>query len=228
MTVNFVSIHTSTFTATSLLFDIWSSPTAVSDVDELRAEIEEVFNQNGRQWDKNAMAKLFKVDSALRESLRISTFFSYGLTRLVVDPNGVTMKSGLHLPAGTSIGTPTCAIHFDESIYENPTVYQPFRFSRAREEFAAGNQKGDESNAGKVLQSKNLATVTTSDHFLAFGHGKHACPGRFFAVSELKMLLAHIIMNYDIQPLASRPPATCYGSEVLPPMSATLSVRRRK
>ena len=31
---------------------------------------------------------------------------------------------------------------------------------------------------------------------LVFGHGIHACPGRFFAVNETKLLLAELILNY--------------------------------
>ncbi|CCM07264.1 uncharacterized protein FIBRA_09612 [Fibroporia radiculosa] len=32
-----------------------------------------------------------------------------------------------------------------------------------------------------------------------FGHGHHACPGRFFAVSEMKTILAHIVATYDVK-----------------------------
>ena len=30
-------------------------------------------------------------------------------------------------------------------------------------------------------------------------HGKHACPGRFFAANEIKILLVYALMNYDIK-----------------------------
>ena len=50
------------------------------------------------------MAKLLNVDSAIRESLRISTFMYHGMDRLLVDPKGVTMSDGLHLPMGRGLG----------------------------------------------------------------------------------------------------------------------------
>ncbi|KAK8030950.1 ent-kaurene oxidase [Apiospora arundinis] len=34
---------------------------------------------------------------------------------------------------------------------------------------------------------------------MAFGYGKHACPGRFFAANEIKLILAHILLQYDLR-----------------------------
>ena len=34
---------------------------------------------------------------------------------------------------------------------------------------------------------------------MIFGHGKRACPGRFFASLESKIVLANIINNYDLK-----------------------------
>ena len=32
-----------------------------------------------------------------------------------------------------------------------------------------------------------------------FGYGKHACPGRFFANQEFKVILVQLIMSYDLR-----------------------------
>jgi len=231
MVINFAAIHTSTFTATNILFDLFSSPTAEADVKEIREEIETVLAESNGKWNKDAVAKLIKTDSAVRESLRISTFMSHGMDRMVVDPKGVTMSDGLHLPQGTRIGTSTYSIHHDNNVYENAKTYDAFRFSRVR----AGAAKSSTANGAmnkeylaKVLEAKNLSTVTTSDTFLSFGHGRHACPGRFFAATEMKLLLAYIIMNYDVKPFEKRPENTFLAGSILPPMKATISVKRRK
>jgi hypothetical protein len=179
MTINFAAIHTSTFTATNILFDLYSSPSVDKYVKEIRREVAQALSESGGKWDKNTIAKLIKTDSAVRESLRISTFMSTGMDRVVVDPHGATMTNGLHLPQGTRVGTSTYWIHHDDSVYENAMTYDAFRFSRPREiAIAAGKlrMEGNETESmqgsmkkeelAKLLESKNLATVTTSDTFL--------------------------------------------------------------
>ena len=34
---------------------------------------------------------------------------------------------------------------------------------------------------------------------LDFGHGSHACPGRFFAINVIKATLAAILLKYDLK-----------------------------
>ncbi len=89
MALNFAAIHTSTFTATNILFDLFSTPPEANYVQVLRDEVEQVLAENNGKWNKNALARLVKVDSAIRKSLRISTFMSHGMDRLVVDPKGL-------------------------------------------------------------------------------------------------------------------------------------------
>jgi cytochrome P450 len=41
--------------------------------------------------------------------------------------------------------------------------------------------------------------VSTSPEHMAFGFGKHSCPGRFFAAIEVKIALCHILLKYDFK-----------------------------
>lgn len=52
-------------------------------------------------------------------------------------------------------------------------------------------------------------------------------PGRFFASQHLKLLLAFILLNYDIQPV-DRPEDEWYGSSHMPNMAAGLTIRARQ
>lgn len=153
MTVNFAAIHTSTFTATNILFDLYASPLVDTYVKEIREEVAQALSESGGRWDKNTIAKLIKTDSAVRESLRISTFMSTGMDRVVVDPHGATMTNGLHLPQGTRLGTCTYSIHHDDGVYENAMTYDAFRFSRPREIAITAGKARMEGNGTETMQS---------------------------------------------------------------------------
>ena len=73
-----------------------------------------------------------------------------------------------------------------------------------------------------------MLMVNISPEFLAFGHGKHACPGRLFAANVLMLLLASLILRYDIKPFDMRPPNIEVGETLLPDSKVKILVRRRK
>lgn len=74
---------------------------------------------------------------------------------------------------------------------------------------------------------KQLSVVTGGDTFLGFGYGKHSCPGRFFAAHEMKLLLAHVVQQYDIEFLPERPMQQTIMETKLPSSSACIRVRLR-
>lgn len=41
--------------------------------------------------------------------------------------------------------------------------------------------------------------MTVTKENMGFGYGRHACPGRFFAAAEIKLLLARILLDYDVK-----------------------------
>jgi cytochrome P450 len=72
--------------------------------------------------------------------------------------------------------------------------------------------------------------VTTGSDQLHWGIGSHACPGRFFAAYEIKMLLTDILTKYDMR-LADkggvRPPDIAKDIRVIPNPAAKVSFKRR-
>jgi len=85
---------------------------------------------------------------------------------------------------GTYIAVPSRAIHIDESNYPDPTSFVPFRFV---------------DEAKKESTGHKVDMTATHNDFLSLGNGRHACPGRFFAAMELKLMLALIAMKYDVK-----------------------------
>ncbi|KAJ5041684.1 uncharacterized protein L3040_005257 [Drepanopeziza brunnea f. sp. 'multigermtubi'] len=102
-------------------------------------------------------------------------------------------------------------------------AFDPLRFCSRGE--------ADEAADGKLpaeAAKKNIPLVRTSSAFMAFSHGKDACPGRFFASQQLKLVVAYIALNYDIEPLASRPDNLWLVGSQGPPMDVNVRIRRRE
>jgi cytochrome P450 len=225
--VEFAAIHTTVLTLHSLILDILSSPnwkeTIAAIVDEVQGALAAT-PDNG--WTKSSLLSLYRTDSAVRESQRLSNFHSTLVERLVVSPNGLHNPiEGWTAPQGSWITFNLTGMHHDEDLYENAQTYDAFRFSRVRE--ALEKQAAENQDENATMEIKRLGMVTTSDSHLAFGHGRHACPGRFFVAHEIKMILAHLFMNYDVQKIEKRPQPMWIGATIVPPLDATINVRRK-
>ncbi|KAJ4010956.1 hypothetical protein NW766_007588 [Fusarium irregulare] len=215
MIVNFSSIHTSSLVIMNVLNDITKNP---EHVDELVREISEVLGHHGGCWSRGTVADMTKLDSAMRESQRLNNGNFITVVRKVVQADGITTPSGLHLPYGTILGVPGYGMHHDEDIYPNPNDYNPFRFSEV------GDGQSEKSSGRRTRHS----WVTTSPEYTPFGHGRYACPGRFFASTELKILLAYLIFNYDILPLAPPPQNLWRVASQVAGLKPRFRIRRKK
>ncbi|KAI0096871.1 cytochrome P450 [Nemania sp. FL0031] len=218
--IAFAAIQSSVITLTNTLFDLAASPACVESLASMH---EEVVRETGAAsdgpassaWSRPALSRMERVDSALRESLRLNGFIERGIMKLVVAPEGVTLPDGSHIPYGTKIGISAYSVHRDEGNYANAVRYDAFRFVRERGE-----------GGGREKRPQGL--VNTSEKFLGFSHGSHACPGRFFAANQLKIALGHIALLYEIEPLPKRPKNMWFFGHIAPPLTETLRVRRRK
>ncbi len=94
---------------------------------------------------------------------------------------GITFSDGVFIPKNTFLSMGPVLVR-DASVFPNPDKFDGHRFLNLRS--APGNENKHQF-------------VTTTPEMTVFGHGSHACPGRFFASNELKLLLAHLVMYYD-------------------------------
>lgn len=79
-------MHTTSFTISNLLLNLFSSNPSHGYVEALREECRTVLDAAGGTWTRSAVQKLRLLDSAIRESMRISSFSVVGLPRTVSVP----------------------------------------------------------------------------------------------------------------------------------------------
>ncbi|OIW30139.1 cytochrome P450 [Coniochaeta ligniaria NRRL 30616] len=209
LVLNFAAIHTTSLTITGAILDIvcHNKP---EHIDELRREISAVLAEHGGEWNKRALGKMHRLDSTLRESTRLNSF--------VTAREGIDTPSGAHVGYKMTVSVPNYSVLHDKNVYgEDADQFKPFRFAE---------QRADES-VGYVERARK-AFPTTSKDFLAFGHGRNACPGRFFATNEIKLLFAYRVMNYDFKMETERPRSTFVGLVRVAPLKKTIWIRRRE
>lgn len=158
--------------------------------------------------------------------------------RQVSAPNGLNLGD-VHIPCGVRLGVPIHEIHRDTASYSSPSDFDAFRFSRPFKDLSKlhsaetnlQNAKSDSqipSTRQKQQHQVQVSLTTGCDEFLGFGHGKHTCPGRFFAALEMKLVLAYVVTHYDVEYLPQRPAQSCIMETKLPSKNVNIKIRRRR
>lgn len=142
----------------------------------LRKEV--LDNLDGGEITAKTVGHLHKMESFLREASRFSDAglskhsplspavgpSERSLTKSPACPvtmqrnarKAFTFSDGTVMPAGTKIGTPSLILHRDAEVYENPEVFDGFRFC-----------------APRYADTKENLAVSTNVHYHTFGHGRH-------------------------------------------------------
>ncbi|RYP13810.1 hypothetical protein DL767_010589 [Monosporascus sp. MG133] len=218
---NFVSMHQTSMTVVNTILNLVGSDAKFDTIATLRDEAERVLGgTDSSEWTKEQFARMVHTDSVARETMRINfPFGNRGLLRKVLK-DGVTTKDGVRLEKGSLVSFLASPAQVDPEKFPEPLKFDPFRFSR----IANGADGAKHSGASTF--------VSTSPEYLPFGHGRHACPGRFMVDYQLKMILTHLLKYYDIEfpPVygGQRPKNVWMAELAIPPPGARVRIRRRK
>ena len=125
----------------------------------------------------------------------------------------VTLSDRTTLPKGDMIAVSTHNLR-DPNLYPDPDKWDGRWFLRIRE----------------TVPGKEHAAqlVTTTPEHLGFGHGYNACPGRFFAANEMKIILVHLLLKYEWRLAPDTDPKPIFsGFSIRIDSSIKLEFRRR-
>ncbi|ORX99697.1 cytochrome P450 monooxygenase-like protein [Clohesyomyces aquaticus] len=172
--LSFAAIHTTSDLIFHTLVLLASDPDLITP---LREEMASVLRAEG--WRKSALYNMKLLDSAIKETQRFRTSGILEMRRIATQD--VTLPDGIFIPKGSRVEVDASESQ-NPAIYTDPEKFDIYRFKRMRDD-------PDFANKAQL--------VATSPEHLAFGHGKHACPGRFFAANEMKTALCHLMLKYD-------------------------------
>lgn len=114
------------------------------------------------------------LDCCVRETLRLISH-PMGTMRKARQPIEFKIEETgeiFYVPAGKFVGIPHNLVTTDGSFYSNPKKFDPFRFERQ--------------------EHRNAPFC-----FIPFSGGRHACPGKNFALLAMKSVLLQWIYNYS-------------------------------
>lgn len=118
-------------------------------------------------------------------TIRLDSFRRYVNKPLV-------LKDGTRIPAGVFIDTANLAVLHDPKHYKDPDTFDAYRFYNLRTQ-----ENVPDPNEFKNREQYQFVSVSKEN--ASFGFGKHACPGRFFAASQIKLIMAQILQQYDLR-----------------------------
>ena len=141
-------------------------------LDEVRAEVMAAIDTEGGVINKAAVGKFYKLDSLLKEIGRwhplfasrrshcsFHSYLSYmilqvGMSRVTL--RDAVISDGSVIPKGSVVAIAPKATHYNAQIYDQPEVFDPFRFSKMRQ---SGGIEGKQ------------AFTALSNEYLLFGVG---------------------------------------------------------
>ncbi|TDZ29595.1 Cytochrome P450 monooygenase 1 [Colletotrichum spinosum] len=173
LALTIAALHTSSNTTWNSLLDIVYDQDIIQP---LREETIRVVQEDGG-LQTVSLAKLDLLDSCMKESQRMHPI-QYGVMGRRVRKT-TQLHDGTRIPKGViTIVAPPAML--DADVFENPGKWDGYRFLKKRQ------QPGEEK--------KWLFAATCPEQY-AFGTGAHACPGRHFAGTNIKLILAHLLMR---------------------------------
>ncbi|UQC79553.1 cytochrome P450 [Colletotrichum lupini] len=187
--ISFAAIHTTTVTTTNALYTLAAMPELIP---MLRDDIQQALAESNGVFTSGAMQNMKKLDSFLKETMRYYALGPTSFQRKVLKT--FALSNGQVIPGGSVIELPVIGINNDDEIFPDSEKFDALRFYKLRQ--AKTEQETGSKQAEVVANAQFVSVGQTS---LTFGYGRHACPGRFFAVNEIKMIMATTLANYDIK-----------------------------
>ncbi|XP_066271399.1 cytochrome P450 7A1-like [Branchiostoma lanceolatum] len=200
-------------TAFWTLFHLLQDPAAMAAV---RKEVEMALKETGQtvsgfrdvgekiDFTRQQLADMTCLGSVVNEALRVSSVSI--ILRQALEETTIALNSGstFKIRKGDRVALFPQIVHMDPEVYEDP---ETFKYDRYLDN---GKEKTTFYKNGKKLRH----------YLIPFGIGTSRCPGRFFAVNEIKQFVSLIVCYFDMELIDRQTPPldqSRTGLGVLPP-----------
>lgn len=191
----------------SVLLDLAAHP---HFLEEIRAEFREKHAAIGGAWNYDAFDFLPKLDSALKESIRLAPGALTVYSRVM--QQDYTLENGIVLRKGQFICVDSIGRAEDEAVHEDARKYDALR-----------------SYNGGLETHLNQPFRGVYGPDLRWGAGRWACAGRYLATMLCKFMVVKLLDEYDFQlPGGRRPANSALHEFVFLHPDVQIEMRRRK
>jgi len=168
-------------------------------LNELLEEQNQIKEQFGETISFDSLKASVRLESCVRETLRLVPPLII-LMRKIMQP----LKYGDYdLPVGDFLCvSPGFSMRLQD-VFPNADVYDPHRF-----------EKGEYTNVPYA--------------YLAFGGGRHGCPGENFGIMQIKTIWTYLLRNFEFEIPGGKVPVPDYTNLVVGPKQPALVRYKRK
>ncbi|EHK23856.1 uncharacterized protein TRIVIDRAFT_200187 [Trichoderma virens Gv29-8] len=157
----------------------------------------------------------------IKESVRSSNFDAITCRRKALVP--YTFQDGSSINKGDWVCVPQRAMMQDNTRYRDPQIFDGFRFARANVQLQQHRQSAD------VPDQRESKFTDTSPDWPIWGIGNAACPGRFYASLVTKLILIHILEDWECKmPDPEAPRSMTWRSSIVPRSSTIIMLRKKE
>ncbi|CAL5092174.1 unnamed protein product [Urochloa decumbens] len=171
----FAGHHTSSTVTT------WTATRLLHHAEWLHAATEEqrqLLRKQGDDIDYEVLLQMDVLHRSVKEALRLHLVTPMILRRARRAFTVQTEEGNEYeVPEGRMLASPLVVNNLLPSIYREPNAFDPDRFAAGRAEDKVGGE---------------LAYTT-------FGAGKHACMGEGYAYLQIKVILSHLLRNFELE-----------------------------
>jgi len=147
---------------------------------KLQEEIDEVVESKDEDEEIHAddITNMSYLDQVVNEGCRLAPL---GMTGRICTKDWPVPGDSFVIPKRTRVIIPIIGLHLDPDYWPNPTKFDPERFSSENK--------------------SNIDSIT----FQTFGSGPRQCLGKNLYILESKVMLIHLLRNFNLKPYGNMP-----------------------